>query len=265
MKIAFCGDLHLEFGGRDFDLPDADVLLLAGDICVIEHLSDEYTFDRQGQQTAQFFMDVSAKYKRVIWIPGNHELYGGVMGDPSTKIVTEFFARYFITNIEYTSCDKIIIDDVTIVAATLWTDFNRGDPSVMYHIQYSMNDYHQIMIDRDGIGGYITPMDIYYTHENHRNFIKSSLNYDKVIVMSHHAPNLLSAGGNRPSNLDYGYCCTDVDDMILDNPQIKYWVCGHTHTRREYKIGETTVLSNCRGYKNYEKDAETFEIKVIEV
>lgn len=262
MKIAFGSDLHLEFGGRDFDLPDADVLLLAGDICVIKHLTVEYMFDRQGQETAQFFMDVSAKYKRVIWIPGNHEFYGGAIGDQSTKIVMEFFAKYFITNIEYTPCGTFELGDLTIVAATLWTDFRCGNQLVMNIIQYGLSDYEEIMIDGDR---YITPYDIYDIHKSHLQYIEEMIsNKDKVIVMTHHAPNLLSTAGLYiPSDLDYAFCCTDVDDMILDNPQIKYWIHGHTHHNSDYMIGDTNVLSNCRGYVGYEAGVKYFKIQTF--
>jgi hypothetical protein len=36
--------------------------------------------------------------------------------------------------------------------------------------------------------------------------------------------------------------------LILDNPQIKYFSHGHTHSSFRYKIGECRVVCNPRGY-----------------
>lgn len=268
MKIAFCGDLHLEFGGMNFELPDADVLLLAGDICVIDDLKN--TDSRKYNDCVEFFKAVSVKYKHVLWTHGNHELYGGIMGTLSTDIVRKFLYDLDITNIEYIVCGSRVIDDVLFIAATMWTDFNKGNPSIMSVAQYGMNDYRRIMIvDKSLDSGvrYITAADILDVNSEHTSYINNNLKYtfDKVVVMTHHAPNVKSAGASRPSELDYAYCCSNLDDMIMDNPQIKYWIHGHTHNRVDYMIGSTNVLSNCRGYIGYERDASTFEIKVIEI
>ena len=41
MKIALASDIHLEFGGITFyNRADADVLVLAGDICVAQLFTD---------------------------------------------------------------------------------------------------------------------------------------------------------------------------------------------------------------------------------
>lgn len=268
MRIAFCGDLHLEFGDRDFELPDADILLLAGDICVIEHLQNLHSHEYD--VCAQFFKDVSTKYRNVLWTHGNHELYGGIIGVSSVDIVRKFLYSLDITNVEYITCGSRVIGDVMFIAATMWTDFNKGNPSIMNAAQYGMNDYRKIMIGDKSIDSgvrYITAKDILDVNSEHTNYISDILEYkfEKTVVMTHHAPNVKSSGANKPSELDYAYCCSNLDDMILDNPQIKYWIHGHTHNRVEYKIGETTVISNCRGYKNYERDADTFQIKVIEL
>lgn len=274
MKIAIASDIHLEFSGRDFELPEADVLLLAGDICVLSHLEKSFMYTPEGERTRQFFIDVSKKYKNIIYIGGNHELYGGIIGFPSTDIVRKFLEELCITNIEYIISGSRVIGDVLFIAATMWTDFNKGNPSIMNVAQYGMNDYRRIMIADKSIGSgvrYITAADILDVNSIHTKNIQKTLKYnedkgiiDKVVVMTHHAPNVKSAGANKPSELDYAYCCSNLDDLIMDNPQIKYWIHGHVHTRHEYKIGETTVISNCRGYVGYE-DTKSFEIKVIEI
>ena len=45
---------------------------------------------------------------------------------------------------------------------------------------------------------------------------------------------------------------TELSEMILDHPNIKHWVHGHTHDPFDYKIGECRVVCNPRGYYPYE-------------
>ena len=49
-----------------------------------------------------------------------------------------------------------------------------------------------------------------------------------------------------------------LEELIMDNTQIKYWVHGHMHDPVDYTIGETRVLANPRGYAGYEHNAEIF-------
>jgi predicted phosphodiesterase len=67
MKIQLASDLHLEFLARDFPgerlitpAPDADVLILAGDIAV-------------GAEAVELFADWPVP---VLYVAGNHESYG---------------------------------------------------------------------------------------------------------------------------------------------------------------------------------------------
>lgn len=269
MKIGFGSDIHLEFGGRDFDLPDADVLVLAGDIMVIDDLRDAFEFMGNSLHGRKFLRDVSAKYKHVIYVPGNHEFYGGNIST-SSKVMWDFLISEGIDNIHFSSMSSFHIDDVSFIFSTLWTDINKANPVVI--ASGMMNDYRQIMIN-DVIlpsgGRYLTPYDTMRIHDEHVNHIKDELLHteNKVVMVSHHAPNMLSCDDDTyPQNIiDYFYCATDMDDVILDNPKIRYWIHGHLHTRKQYEIGSTIVVSNCRGYTNHEKMADTFKIKVFEV
>jgi predicted phosphodiesterase len=75
MKIQVFSDLHMEFFTPDTAFmgqvnahPDADVIVLAGDID-----SGENSY-RQAVALA------NRTGKRVVWIPGNHEFYNGDLG-----------------------------------------------------------------------------------------------------------------------------------------------------------------------------------------
>jgi predicted phosphohydrolase len=265
MKIAYCSDLHLEVGKRDFELPEADLLLLVGDICVVYDLRDawEYNYISVGQR--QFFLDVSAKYKNIIWIPGNHEYWHNSLSGVLTD-VNHFFDITGITNITFLESGVYTTESLKIVCATLWTDVNKGSP-LQTNGGY-MRDYENISVNEPDHNRLLTVSDTMALHKYHKQDIADSVqDHDNVLVVTHHAPNMKSCNADRygGSDMDYYYGCTDMDDLILDNPQIKNWIHGHTHTHVDYSIGDTRILSNPRGYAGYEPMSKTFKIKVIEL
>jgi len=88
----------------------------------------------------------------------------------------------------------------------------------------------------------------------------------KYVIVGHHAPSKQSIKPRyRSDNLINGAYSSDLSEFILDHPQIKLWTHGHTHDIFDYKIGETRVLCNPRGYMNYEKCADYFELLFTEI
>lgn len=258
MKVAFCSDLHLEMTAVNFDFPEADVLLLAGDICIVYDLRESFCGTLTGQRYREFFKTVSKKYKNVIYTPGNHDHWGTAYFD-IVNIFYMFCAEEGINNITFNYKGVLEVDDVRFVYATLWTDFNNKNPLCMEYARSYMNDYQYIEV-RDGSFRQLTPDDVYTVHRNHRDHIAQyAQNHPKVVVMTHHAPNMMSLYDSTARSAVL-YACKDMDDIILDNPQIKYYIHGHTHEEVDYLIGTTRVMTNCRGY--YLND---FEVKVFSV
>jgi UDP-2,3-diacylglucosamine pyrophosphatase LpxH len=46
--------------------------------------------------------------------------------------------------------------------------------------------------------------------------------------------------------------------MIEAHPQIAIWIHGHTHRPENYRIGNTQVIANPRGYFPHESVARAF-------
>lgn len=68
------------------------------------------------------------------------------------------------------------------------------------------------------------------------------------MVVGHHAPSHLSVDElYRGQSTNYAYY-SDLSEFILDRPQIKLWVHGHTHNKFDYNIGDTRIVCNPRGY-----------------
>lgn len=261
MKIAYCSDLHLEFGHIDFEYPDADILLLAGDICIINDLRESFCGTLAGQSYREFFHAVSKRYKVVIYTPGNHDYWFSRIDEVTGKFY-RFCQEESINNIIFNPFGIYYCYGVKFVYATMWTDVNKGNP-VTTPVHRDMNDYRNISFNESRM---IRLDDILDIHQRDRDMIsRGILDHSEVVVMTHHAPNLLSVQSTNISAIDYMYGCTDMDDIILDNPQIKLWIHGHVHEQNDYMIGQTRILSNCRGYSGYDPRTNDFEIKVLEL
>ena len=52
---------------------------------------------------------------------------------------------------------------------------------------------------------------------------------------------------------------SNLEEFILDRPQIISWHHGHTHDPFNYMIGSTRILCNPRGYFGYEAVADQFK------
>lgn len=278
MKIAYCSDLHLEFG--DLVLKNAggaDVLVLAGDIMVAEDLhrheavTSPYAPPSQrwvnAQRYRKFLSQVSDEFPHVIMIAGNHEFYDGHWPGHINVLFQEC-DRY--PNITFLECGTHKIEDVVFVGSTLWTDMNKGNPLSLHVIQHGMSDFNVI---RNDIKGYtkLRPNQVAEYHRNVLDYFRVVMEgqWDtKFVVVSHHAP---ASGSVHPQYLTGPYSelngayYSDLSNFILDRPQIKLWVHGHTHHTWDYMVGTTRVVCNPRGYHSYEDRADSFKLEYVNV
>ena len=269
MKIKLVSDLHLEFSDINIQNTDnCDVLILGGDICVAQDLHDHPELVNSSDQAAiasgtglgrrqqaaqryrDFFKRCSFQFPHVIYIMGNHEFYNGKFY-AGIDYMREELAKY--PNIYMLEQDTKIIDDVTFVGATLWTDMNRGDPLTMHAIEGMMNDFRIIKNDKRNYAP-MSARDVADRHARTLGYFRSVLaeQHDrKFVVVGHHTPSFQSAHPMyaHETLMNGGYH-SDLSEFILDHPQIKLWTHGHTHHPFDYVIGETRIVCNPRGYEN---------------
>lgn len=311
MKIALASDLHLEFADIVLKNTDgADVLLLAGDICVAHDLmEDGVAFANKSQAIHDFFKRCCSEFSHVIYIMGNHEHYHG-----DFKYTVSHFKQMlgYLSNLVILDTESFTLGDVTFIGGTLWTDMNKEDALTLFHMRSRMSDYqvtdnsHRMIqkkvplyeenplytpdgrnggrYKQDENGYYIKigektkevpsklhPEDTVEYHKKMLDYIKivSSMfdeNTQKYVVVGHHAPSKESTHPRYKEDvLMNGAYSSDLSEFILDRPQIKLWVHGHTHDPFDYMIGSTRVVCNPRGYFGYEEQADVFELKYIEV
>jgi len=95
------------------------------------------------------------------------------------------------------------------------------------------------------------------------NWIKKETekNKDKdVFIVTHHAPSSLSYDDEDPKGEGIIYYKSDLDDFILSNDNIKYWVHGHIHTPNNILLGNTKIYSNPIGYEKIFDNNPEFSI-----
>lgn len=134
-----------------------------------------------------------------------------------------------------------------------------------------MNDFRLIRTNRPvpegaavrmvGKERVFTPRDANELHQDAVAWLRSELpKYDRCVVIGHHAPSLLSAGGDHLGTqaLDLAYC-SNQHTLIEASAQIIAWIHGHTHREERYQIGETKIIANPRGYFPDEPRSRNFD------
>ena len=257
MYIRPISDIHNEFSVYNLPVTEFDskaVLVMAGDIAVADAPSSLY----------RFLDSVTERFTDILYIPGNHEYYHGSLRRVDDKLA-EVCSSYM--NVHYMNQQSMKIADVRFIGATLWTDYNRGDPMVQMHCSEVMNDFVKI---RTGIPGKpyqrrITPSDIISIHMEHKRFIESELKKghaagEKMVVFTHHAPSFISRPPQEEmkfkySLTDYAYYNVGMEDMISKYMPI-VWVHGHSHYPVDTMFDYTRIVANTRGYANHPDKAE---------
>ncbi|HUF74458.1 MAG TPA: metallophosphoesterase [Gammaproteobacteria bacterium] len=230
MKLHILSDLHTEFA--DFGPPetDADAVILAGDIGVgLEGL----------RWAARHFPD-----RPIVYVPGNHEFYGHDIA------LTRSLKSEAPRNISVLSDDRLVLDGVRFLGATLWTDFKlHGEAEAWFARQrarQSMNDFTNI---RHGERNF-RPEDSVALHEASRAWLASELEraFDgPTVVITHHLPasrSIAKRYANDPLNPAFA---SSLEGLIEEH-QPTLWVHGHTHQPFDYELFGTRVVCNPRGY-----------------
>lgn len=231
MKIQFVSDLHLECL-RDrtnfrqvlpLEKIKGDVLILAGDIC-------------RAPSDLDYLQEAGIP---ILYILGNHEYYYHRF--PGQLQVLQ---GYFNTgNIHVLNNEVKLIGDIKFICSTMWTDLNETFCSRL--VKEVVNDFHVV--------GGLTVGKWLEEYWKSRGYIKFCL-AEKIpgertsVVVTHFAPSFKSEIRHKGSAIS-GAFCAHMDD-IIERYQPPLWIHGHTHDAVDYKIGETRIISNPRGYES---------------
>jgi Icc-related predicted phosphoesterase len=227
----------------------------------------------RGDRTRNFFQRVSVEFPQIIYVTGNHEIYSGDFAKVHTQI-QNFLDTHSITNITLLDKETVEINGYQFIGGTLWTDFNDQDSFTMFNAERSMNDYRGVKNSNDTVSWKFLPKHALSDHGQMRGYLQTCMdNYkesgrtdNRIVVITHHAPSSSSIHPKYANDdLMNGNFYTNMDQFIMDNPQIQLWIHGHMHDPFDYGIGGTRVVCNPRGYIQYEQRAQEFELQVIEL
>jgi Icc-related predicted phosphoesterase len=300
MKIALASDLHLEFAPIVLENTEgAEVLLLAGDICeankfekrlpffeqvardfplVIYILGNHEHYNYDFKYTAGDLKKQLAHLKNVVLLDTETYTHGDVTfigGTLWTDMNKEDSLTMF--HVKRAMSDYHVIKNSNRMV-------NRKVPIYEKNPNYTEDGRNggQYKIDENGyyikIGDKFKQETASFAPEDTVEYYKKMLDYIKIVttmvpeskqkyvVVGHHAP---SKASTHPRYLNdttmNGAYSSDLCEFILDRPQIKLWVHGHTHDSFDYMIGSTRVVCNPRGYDGHERQADFFELKFMEI
>lgn len=246
MKIQLVSDLHLEFDYREIKNAGADVLVLGGDICVVNYLMKSSTSpsNYKGDEFRYFFDEVSKNFDQVLYIPGNHEHYKGLFQETVPNLRANV-----PDNIQILDSEFVDIDGYRFIGGTLWTDFNKS-PIAESAAESRMNDFKLIKWRRGTTYHKFRTTDSIVEHYAFLDIIDKNLK-SNTIVLSHHAPSYRSVSTQyrteRYAELNHAYF-SHLDEFIEARPAIKLWTHGHVHSNHDYMIGNTRIVCNPAGY-----------------
>jgi hypothetical protein len=142
------------------------------------------------------------------------------------------------------------IGDITFLGATLWTDLNffGNVPLAEIDAARDMNDYKKIRIEPKYRR--LRPRDLVPIHKGTLSWLGQQLDVlkgKKVVVITHHGISRQSVPDrfmDEPSQPAY---TSELTEFVLEHT-CRLWIHGHTHWGFDYRLGETRVLANPRGY-----------------
>ncbi len=221
-NLQVMSDLNLEYrrdAWRAFvdELPVlSDVLVLAGDVHV-------------GETIIEVLKAFAERWRRVIYVAGNHELYG-----TSPAAVEGYRAALSRTtpSVLWLENSAVMLEGQRIIGCTLWFP-EPASP----RIKQGLTDFHVI---RD-----FEPW-VYDRCESSKRFLEHRVDKDDVVV-THHLPHPASiAKRYRGDPLNPFFLCSM--EPLIARAQPRLWIHGHTHDSVDTRVGRTRIVCNPHGY-----------------
>ncbi len=267
MKIQLLSDLHLETH-PDFvpqPAPDADVLVLAGDVGSYQAGSGLTALGDSDFGLARF-SPLRGWPVPVLFVPGNHE-YDALDFDEAHARLRETCARLGITWLER---ESVTLQGVRFVGTTLWSDFDALGP-LAGRMPVQVPAAHAVP------GGYTLQLKArekafraanYYLRKTGtvrhgqdwlaeqirehalvcQQWLQQALaeaHTGTTVAVTHFAPSLRSADpryGETPGTAGF---CNALDALL---PHAQLWLHGHLHCPIDYVHQGCRVVANPLGY-----------------
>jgi Icc-related predicted phosphoesterase len=205
------------------DHPGA-TLVVAGDVsgCVVEK--------------PDIMVEILTRFKKafryVLYVPGNHEYYNTqpMVVDDTLRCICDATNVVLLMRQVWQHPETKVL----FVGCTLWSDVT---PQALRQMSESL------FIKLDQYRG---------MHRHDLQFLETQLclrqdDEIKIVVVTHHLPTFqcIAPKYRNCKTLNTGFA-TSLEYLM--GPNVKYWMCGHTHTRAVTTVGGTQVVNNPIGY-----------------
>jgi hypothetical protein len=232
--------LSLDFVPRD-DRDNDSILLLAGDISA------------DPAQLFVFLQLMNDRFKKVFFVPGNHEYYKHEYFAWGDTMRDRFIDHGVGANVHW-AFDEVnvkITDGIRFIYGTLWGDGGFTDLDRNTVGRY-LNDFRLIQY---GTGKFsVDDMIVLYKRQRAQILGALEVPFDgKTVVMTHHLPSrrlvserFLTRDGTDGAN---GGFVGDCDLLLAFDQHPDLWVHGHTHDTFDTKLWETHIICNPAGYR----------------
>lgn len=211
------------------------------------------------------------------FVLGNHQVYHVFIKstqDMHSELRNKF--NHYDNGFKFLENDSIYFpdDNVLLIGCTLWTDFaTDGDATIAENIaQIRMNDYGwKCFKDGEDIRK-LQWADTVALHNESMQYIRRTIDEHKqkhpgikVVLMTHRAPCRKSMDIRFINSLLAPAFVSDLEQFILDTPEIKLWTHGHLHDAYDYKISECRIVCNPRGYLYHGEGSEYNNNLTVEI
>lgn len=232
LKIQLFSDIH------NYDLSfmpkktDADVIVCAGD------------FDMGSNVKTWAKNVVDVHDKELLFCLGNHDYWNTTK---ESHTVDEWISEYEKLNtdkVHFLEQKTVIINDVALIFATGWSDFDHNNSVTKMSSQSISKDFSKIRTEN----GKILPDDIYERFVQAKQFIVQELEKHsdkKCVVVTHYPPSISCNTSFNITAVSY-YWCGQMEDVIHKYKPVA-WISGHMHNPFDRMIDETRVIINPAG------------------
>lgn len=231
--LQIVSDVHLEHrGALTADaLPETlgDILVLAGDIGNVHEGS---------LQLQLYIAAAAAKWKHVLYVPGNHEYYGANRKsvDKALKRITDEHENVHLLN-----NSTVTIDGQRYVGSTLWSS-----PAPSSRLNDFEKIYSSTMCEDDGAMKKLSRKEFSAWNESAKSFLGATVKEDDIVI-THFLP--LMNEELKLFGVETRYPVDPVIDTYFGNrglwspmSRAKLWISGHTHQEFDgrYRIHPST-------------------------
>lgn len=253
MKIRILSDLHLDVNsGLPFRLQDRDIFtVICGDISGYFSKTTKW---------------LNRYVKNGVFVAGNHMFYNE--SKHSLQYFLNQYERIYPLNASLSVLNDSykIVDDIVFVGGTLWTDYSLyGEETKGMYSWYAtrcMNDFrygrynptHCIEHEDTRLLRRLQPEDCEEMFKHTISTIDKvchRFSDKKIVVVTHHAPSEQSVPDIHKNDQLTPCFASNLENFILNHPNIKLWCHGHIHTASDYTIGNCRIICNPRGYVKY--------------